>query len=282
MKSETKFDETVAFAEVEKFLDTPVKHYSSGMYVRLAFAVAAHLEPEILIIDEVLAVGDQQFQQKCLGKMDEVSRQQGRTVLFVSHNLTAVQTLCSKVIYLKSGQLAGMGPVDAQIDRYLKDAQAGDGAEEKGPVKIGPQLVLNRFTFHPNPVASGQATTHPGIGIHHEGSLNEMALLIYSSLGARIAVLDLRAHGISNLSVNPSSPLVLRGTIHSVPLVEGDYQVGFYLNTDGVTDNFLDLACLQVIAATDRAHVPYPAMHRGQVELDFSLAGNSANQATSP
>src|SRR6202035_3014132 len=90
-----KFDEIVAFAEIDKFIDTPVKHYSSGMYVRLAFAVAAHLEPEILLVDEVLAVGDITFQKKCLGKMDEVSRQQGRTVLFVSHNIEAVLKLCS-------------------------------------------------------------------------------------------------------------------------------------------------------------------------------------------
>ncbi|MDX6766284.1 MAG: polysaccharide ABC transporter ATP-binding protein [Candidatus Methylacidiphilales bacterium] len=105
-----KFDEIVAFAEVEKFLDTPVKHYSSGMYVRLAFAVAAHLEPEILIIDEVLAVGDTQFQKKCLGKMQSVSKNEGRSVLFVSHNLGIVSNLCSRVLLLKSGQLALQGP----------------------------------------------------------------------------------------------------------------------------------------------------------------------------
>src|SRR6185503_15610433 len=90
-----KFDEIVDFAEIEKFLDTPVKRYSSGMYVRLAFAVAAHLEPEILVVDEVLAVGDAQFQKKCLGKMRDVSKGEGRTVLFVSHNMTAVKSLCS-------------------------------------------------------------------------------------------------------------------------------------------------------------------------------------------
>src|SRR5882724_4322087 len=98
-----KFDEIVAFAEVEKFLDTPVKRYSSGMYVRLAFAVAAHLEPEILVVDEVLAVGDTEFQKKCLGKMQNVATQQGRTVLFVSHNMAAVRSLCSRGIFLKSG-----------------------------------------------------------------------------------------------------------------------------------------------------------------------------------
>src|SRR5665647_236733 len=100
----SKFDEIVAFAEVEKFLDTPVKRYSSGMYVRLAFAVAAHLEPEILIVDEVLAVGDAQFQKKCLGKMQDVTTQ-GRTILFVSHSMAAIRNLCNKTIYLDSGRV---------------------------------------------------------------------------------------------------------------------------------------------------------------------------------
>ena len=114
-----KFDEIVAFAEVEKFLDTPVKHYSSGMYVRLAFAVAAHLEPEILIIDEVLAVGDAEFQKKCLGKMDEVSKRQGRTVLFVSHNMEAVLKLCSRAIFLESGHIRVAGDAKAVVSGYL-------------------------------------------------------------------------------------------------------------------------------------------------------------------
>src|SRR4051812_43768777 len=114
-----KFDEIVAFAEVEKFLDTPVKRYSSGMYVRLAFAVAAHLEPEILIVDEVLAVGDTEFQKKCLGKMDEVSRREGRTVLFVSHNLAAVAQLANRAVLLDNGRVAFDGPVSAAVSAYL-------------------------------------------------------------------------------------------------------------------------------------------------------------------
>lgn len=114
-----KFDEIVSFAEVEKFLDTPVKHYSSGMYVRLAFAVAAHLEPEILIVDEVLAVGDAEFQKKCLGKMDEVSRKQGRTVLFVSHNMDAVAKLCTRAIYFESGRVRSEGDVESVLSNYL-------------------------------------------------------------------------------------------------------------------------------------------------------------------
>ncbi len=112
-----KFDEIVSFAEVEKFLDTPVKHYSSGMYMRLAFAVAAHLEPEILVVDEVLAVGDAQFQRKCLGKMEDVGRS-GRTILFVSHNLQAVRQLCDRGIYLRNGLVAVDGTVEDCIAEY--------------------------------------------------------------------------------------------------------------------------------------------------------------------
>jgi lipopolysaccharide transport system ATP-binding protein len=113
-----KFDEIVAFAEIEKFLDTPVKRYSSGMYVRLAFAVAAHLEPEILIVDEVLAVGDAQFQKKCLGKMEDVSRNDGRTVLFVSHNMAAIENLCSKAILLEGGMVKCQGGIRNVINSY--------------------------------------------------------------------------------------------------------------------------------------------------------------------
>jgi lipopolysaccharide transport system ATP-binding protein len=115
---QNKFDEIVAFAEVEKFLDTPVKRYSSGMYVRLAFAVAAHLEPEILIVDEVLAVGDAQFQKKCLGKMDEVSRNEGRTVLFVSHALSMVSKLCNKGILLHEGKVVKDADITTVISSY--------------------------------------------------------------------------------------------------------------------------------------------------------------------
>ncbi len=115
-----KFEEIVAFAEIEKFLDTPVKRYSSGMSVRLAFAVAAHLEPEILLVDEVLAVGDASFQKKCLGKMENVVNE-GRTVLFVSHNMGAIRTLCTKGFYLNKGALSFSGPVEEVIDMYLKE-----------------------------------------------------------------------------------------------------------------------------------------------------------------
>jgi len=133
-----KFDEIVDFAEVEKFIDTPVKHYSSGMYLRLAFAVAAHLEPEILLVDEVLAVGDAQFQKKCLGKMSDVASE-GRTVLFVSHNMAAIQALCSRAFVLSYGTVAFDGGVNKGINSYLRSVEdvmeahsLGDRRDRKG------------------------------------------------------------------------------------------------------------------------------------------------------
>jgi lipopolysaccharide transport system ATP-binding protein len=120
---ERKFDEIVAFAEIEKFLDTPVKHYSSGMYVRLAFAVAAHMEPEILLVDEVLAVGDVAFQKKCLGKMGQVAGE-GRTVLFVSHDMVAVRSLCKEVFLIEAGKITDTGNADEMVNKYIISANS--------------------------------------------------------------------------------------------------------------------------------------------------------------
>jgi lipopolysaccharide transport system ATP-binding protein len=129
-----KFDEIIAFAEVERFIDTPVKRYSSGMYVRLAFAVAAHLESEILLVDEVLAVGDAGFQRKCLGKMGEISKGEGRTVIFVSHSMPAITQLCSRALLLEGGRLQREGSVNDVIAEYLRSCADGNGlvrAEEE-------------------------------------------------------------------------------------------------------------------------------------------------------
>jgi homopolymeric O-antigen transport system ATP-binding protein len=122
---EKKFDEIVAFSEIEEFLDTPVKHYSSGMYMRLAFSIAAHLEPEVLIVDEVLAVGDMEFQEKCLGKMDEVSKS-GRTVLFVSHNLGSLAQICKKGLLLHKGRSVSYGNIQDTISDYLSLGEAAE------------------------------------------------------------------------------------------------------------------------------------------------------------
>lgn len=129
----SKFDAIVEFAGIEKFLDTPVKYYSSGMYVRLAFSVAAHMEPDILIVDEVLAVGDAEFQKKCLGKMEEVTQEDGRTILFVSHNIQAIERLCSRCILLRAGKIMKIGSTKEVIDYYLNNEQNLNSVMEYSP-----------------------------------------------------------------------------------------------------------------------------------------------------
>ncbi|PZR72025.1 MAG: hypothetical protein DLM73_14435 [Chthoniobacterales bacterium] len=152
-----KFDEIVAFAEVEKFLDTPVKRYSSGMYVRLAFAVAAHLEPEILVVDEVLSVGDAEFQKKCLGKMSEVSKE-GRTVLFVSHNMPVIETLCSRAILLERGILQDGGDASEIVEKYLtRTIKMSQERLTHGMSKnIRSVIVINREGTETNQFAVGE------------------------------------------------------------------------------------------------------------------------------
>jgi lipopolysaccharide transport system ATP-binding protein len=141
-----KFDEIVAFAEIERFLDTPVKRYSSGMYVRLAFAVAAHLEPEILIIDEVLAVGDAQFQKKCLGKMEDVSKNSGRTVLFVSHNMQTINNFCDYSILLNGGRIINSGRTEEITALYLNQFREFNSHKNWEPEeKSGPGVWLKRL-----------------------------------------------------------------------------------------------------------------------------------------
>jgi lipopolysaccharide transport system ATP-binding protein len=146
-----KFDEIVAFSELEKFLDTPVKRYSSGMYVRLAFAVAAHLEPEVLIVDEVLAVGDFAFQKKCLGKMHDVAAGDGRTVLFVSHNMGALNQLCDRGVLLEKGSVAAVGPIGEVVKQYLKSGLVLSRALATFPIEPArPCQFVSAEMLHPD------------------------------------------------------------------------------------------------------------------------------------
>ncbi len=148
-----KFEEIVAFAGIEKFLDTPVKRYSSGMYVRLAFAVAAHLEPDIMIFDEVLAVGDVEFQKKCLGKMEEVTKKDGRTVIFVSHNMGAVRNLCTRTMLLADGHIKSIGPTEQVVSEYLAlGAHSGSAISDRQHIKGDGSARVERvaLTGHEN------------------------------------------------------------------------------------------------------------------------------------
>ena len=180
-----KFDEIVDFSGVERYIDTPVKRYSSGMYVRLAFAVAAHLESEILIVDEVLAVGDAEFQKKCLGKMGDVSKGEGRTVLFVSHNIGAVKTLCQKGIYLKNGLLDYKGEIEDTIYQYLQDTHGNIGVAVSDRLdKVGNKKIevldvsfKNSMGQYTTEILSGDhLTVELKITNHQSLNLNELII----------------------------------------------------------------------------------------------------------
>lgn len=160
------FDAIVDFAETEKFLDTPVKRYSSGMYVRLAFAVAAHLEPEILVVDEVLAVGDAEFQKKCLGKMEDVSKNEGRTVLFVSHNMSAIMNLCNKGILLNSGKVETQGEISDVINSYATNGLSGK--KKNGINIIGMEWWMNSINMLQHQIENVSINTTDAIQLEIE------------------------------------------------------------------------------------------------------------------
>jgi lipopolysaccharide transport system ATP-binding protein len=266
-----KFDEIVAFAEVEKFLDTPVKRYSSGMYVRLAFAVAAHLEPEILIVDEVLAVGDAQFQKKCLGKMEDVSQQQGRTVFFVSHNMSAIQSLCNQIIYLKSGEIKSLGEVDENIRLYLSEYKYASDVDSPYPMKVSNSLKLLQFQVNPNPLKSCEPLEFLlEFSSEEKILIKELALLIYSVLGVRVAIIDLRDESLV-YQVDDKNNLKIHGKIKELPLVEGGYTIGLYLVCDDFAGNILELVNLGVERKQETTTIiPYPSGSRGVIELELA------------
>lgn len=229
----SKFDEIVAFSGVEKFLDTPVKRYSSGMYVRLAFAVAAHLEPEILVIDEVLSVGDAEFQAKCIGKMGEVSKS-GRTVLFVSHNMAAVRQLCTRGILLKQGQLVAQGGADEIVDMYLKkDSELTDIPINERSDSINKNFdyfefnLLNEKGMPLEFVQSGQSVV---LSFKYKSRKDldnvNLKIFLYDSFGNCLSILNNR---LSNKhTVNLPREGEIECEIPNIPLNIGEY----YLNIE--------------------------------------------------
>jgi lipopolysaccharide transport system ATP-binding protein len=212
-----KFDEIVAFADIEKFLDTPVKRYSSGMYVRLAFAVAAHLEPEILIVDEVLAVGDTEFQKKCLGKIENVA-QSGRTVLFVSHDVGAVERLTSRCLLLTNGELSQDGPTRSVVTNYLQSAQSSIA-----------DLAQHRLTSIPETVSIQKIWTETTLGQNaknfRQGESFRIGIQIdvknVSACDLAVVIENGRQHPIFATHLSDLSPPVTTGGMHT-----------FYVNID--------------------------------------------------
>ena len=264
-----KFDEIVAFAEVEKFLDTPVKRYSSGMYVRLAFAVAAHLDPEILIVDEVLSVGDTEFQKKCLGKMEDVSRGEGRTVLFVSHNLGAVTQLCSQGLYLAAGQLIQQGKVSQVIKSYLEHGSdqlceivyGQNGARLPGNEVV--ELVRVRAVDANSEVLPGSVDVRQRVGVEIEyhvqqdGAIFAPSLHLHNGDGTQIFLaIDLEEDWV----LTPRRP-------------------GLYRSTAWIPGNFLNVGMYYVSVAMSRLDAHALHLFERQIlgfNVDESSTSNTA------
>ncbi|MBW4643789.1 MAG: ABC transporter ATP-binding protein [Goleter apudmare HA4340-LM2] len=236
---ERKFDEIVAFAEVEKFLDTPVKRYSSGMYVRLAFAVAAHLEPEILIVDEVLAVGDVQFQKKCLGKMEDVAKE-GRTVIFVSHQMSAIESLCTRGILLQSGSLYLDSSAQAAINLYLaqayslaKDIPLDERKERSGSGKIRASS-FQILDAQSNTVSSLQSGKDYTFKIEYLNQTQEplnnvvISLDIFDEHNHRVLLFRTNFTN-SNLNLDNQSGYILCN-IENLPLANGSYRLAIFIS----------------------------------------------------
>lgn len=223
-----KFDEIVAFAEVEKFLDTPVKRYSSGMYVRLAFGVAAHLETEVLLVDEVLAVGDAQFQKKCFEKMREIGTQ-GRTILFVSHNMSAVRSICAQALIVEKGVVVAQGEINQTVDRYLSRINAPQSSNEAvetnnflvNSVEIDSVAGPVIKTFDPVQV---KVKFVPKTDIQDPG----LYVSILTIESRRLTGLDLKDF-ITTASLPADQPAELGFTIESLPLLPGVYQLEIHL-----------------------------------------------------
>jgi lipopolysaccharide transport system ATP-binding protein len=228
---ESKFDEIVAFAEVERFLDTPVKRYSSGMYVRLAFAVAAHLDPEVLIVDEVLAVGDAQFQKKCIGKMKDIAEGGSRTVVFVSHNMGAVRALCSSGLFLVNGAVAAQGAVDDVIGAYLRSAV--NGPRRRVVSRYGIELVdAGLYRLHEQEPSSIVYFLEPceiriQIGAKEPFDSAALVVRVFDELGNLISSLNSTEEGIQAFRMDANHTFVYN--IEQMTLMPGRYSVSIFV-----------------------------------------------------
>lgn len=261
-----KFDEIVDFAEVEKFIDTPVKHYSSGMYMRLAFSIAAHLDPEILIVDEVLAVGDAEFQNKCLGKMDQVSKKEGRTVLFVSHNLTAIKSLCSKVIVLNQGKLLSDSGIDQQINSYL----IGQNVQTAKTVDII-DYHISKVVVDPSTLVSSEPTQiNFELYAKNEIVINDLAIVVTNSM-TRMALLDFRSQ--TPYKIPKNHKIALSCHVSSLPFVEGTYDIMLYVRHNHEFENHFQNICqLQILPSKSKSGiVKYEGVNRGYVDLPYKF-----------
>jgi lipopolysaccharide transport system ATP-binding protein len=259
-----KFDEIVAFAEVERFLDTQVKHYSSGMYVRLAFAVAAHLEPEILIVDEVLAVGDAQFQKKCLGKMGEVARDSGRTVLFVSHNTAALQAICRTGLWLQQGRVVQHGPIGECLSAYLASGNESAAFTPANAAKPHiTSVALDRAAL-----ATGRLRISVGFKSPFPLGCPVVGITLHSRHGQPLAGCNGRMMGV-RWRPPALSEGVITAEINPLPLHSDTYRASIYLG-DAVQDYDQKLDALEFDFISPHFYPESPPLHViGQLDLPW-------------
>jgi lipopolysaccharide transport system ATP-binding protein len=282
---DSKFDEIVAFSEVDKFIDTPVKRYSSGMYLRLAFAVAAHLEPEILVVDEVLAVGDAEFQRKCLGKMSDVARQ-GRTVLFVSHNMSAILRLTEESLVIEKGHLAMRAPTAEAVDYYLSRGFSQEGQyawpAEEIPADAAPFRPLSVRVLNPHGVVSDTVRSVEPVTIEIEYCLDapvtglRVGIYLMSTRGEYIFTsFDLDEPDLfERYSVRPAGHYVSRCTIPADFLNEGRYVIGVNASAFRVKRYFHDEQALTFhvdAAGAPGMHWPEPRLGPVRPRLDWII-----------
>lgn len=267
-----KFDEIIDFAGVERYIDTPVKRYSSGMYVRLAFAVAAHLESEILIVDEVLAVGDADFQKKCLGKMGAVSLGEGRTVLFVSHNMESIKALCNKGIVLNNGGLIYDGMAAEAIASYINKANKDEGRTSL--INYPLHNEVNLSLFH---IDKAQLRSHDDLAFQLTLSssvpnpIQSVVLLIYNEAEQKVGFIDLRSEELTAKSA-VSNGVFIAGILKYLPLMPGKYSVGLHVQSNLVYKDFFNLLQFEVIQKElSNQLFPYPLTVRGNTEIDYSF-----------
>lgn len=260
----SKLDEIIDFSGCERYIDTPVKRYSSGMTVRLGFAVAAHLEPEILVVDEVLAVGDAEFQKKAIGKMQDVSKNDGRTVLFVSHNMSAVRDLCGNSVILENGRLTASGSTQDIIEQYLTYTAKQKSNMESNHIRV------KYISFDQSPVVSNERIAfNLEIESEKEEVINSMGLFFNNQFEQRVAVIDLRSHDKS-YALYPGQTLSLQGEVDRLMLVEGTYKVGIFVGGNYLFDHINDLMTVNVVNRNERL-LNYPVETRGYVDVQSSL-----------
>jgi lipopolysaccharide transport system ATP-binding protein len=281
-----KFDEIVAFAEIEKFIETPVKHYSSGMYVRLAFSVAAHLEPEILLVDEVLAVGDIAFQRKCMGKMGDVSRA-GRTIILVSHNMTAINALCSRCIVLDRGGVDFDGPTDKATARYYDESlntnlgadlsnrrREGNGKGRFTSIAIQPMGRTGEALEAIYPGCDLRITL--GVGCSDRFADSNVAVIIYDQAGFRVIDTNIAQKG-RFLGMEAGDQADISFLLRDLLLRPGLYFLGLYIGRVGIeTVDYLEHALAFKVLETkgDSEHpISYPGVYLCRFEENIRVRG---------